>query len=343
VITTSNVSWLRKIGRFSVVAIKQRRSRIGGLVGYLAAALQIARRRRNGPHIDLVVTYDPLRSGLVGVFVARICCSKVFVEVNGDYGNIANYLEVENPLVRQFKRKLYVGTEKCVLRLSDGIKLLYASQLQNLGLRLKNQVVRAYPNIVNTREFRNIDDQKTILSVGFPMHVKGMDLLISAFLVSANSIPGWRLEIVGHYPNRDELLKMTKGHPQIAILPPVSHDKMPEIIGRCGIFVLASRTEAMGRVLVEAMAAGKARIGTRVGGIPTVIEHGHDGILVEPENVEDLQAAIIRLAKDKNLRGKLAYHGYLRAREEFMPEIWLSNTESHYLSVIEGCGEHSGR
>jgi glycosyltransferase involved in cell wall biosynthesis len=340
VITTSSSSWLRRIGRFSVVAVKQRPSRIGGLFYYLAVALQIARRPCNGPNVSLVVTYDPLRSGLVGVIIARVCRAKLLVEVNGDYGNIANYMEVENGLARRFKRQYYVGTEKFVLRRSDAIRLLYPSQLQSLGFKLKDQVVRAYPNIIHTSGFRNIDGENIILSVGFPMYVKGMDLLISAFLGIADKIPDWKLEILGYYPNQEELLRLTKNHPRISILRPVSHDEMPGIMGRCGIFVLASRTEAMGRVLVEAAAAGKARIGTRVGGIPTVIEHEKDGLLAESNDAEEIQRAILRLAKDKHLRQRLGHQAYLRAHRDFTPERWAANTESHYLTVI---GEHNTR
>jgi glycosyltransferase involved in cell wall biosynthesis len=335
VITTSYVPWLQKIGRFTVVSLKQRRGRLGGFVFYLGAAMQIARRFRNSTHVDLVVTYDPLRSGLVGWVLARVCRAKLLVEVNGDYGDIANYLEVENPVVRRFKRACYVGVEKFVLRRSDGIKLLYPSQLSSIELRLTHQVVRVYPNLVSTGAFRRAEDQKVILSVGFPMYVKGMDILIQAFLAITNEIPDWRLEILGYYPNQEELLRHTNHHPKISILRPVPHDKMPEIMGKCGIFVLASRTEAMGRVLVEAAATGKARIGMKVGGIPTVVEHEQDGLLVEPDGANALQTAILRLAKDKALRRRLGDQAYLRARREFTPENWAANAERHYMSLLE--------
>ena len=76
------------------------------------------------------------------------------------------------------------------------------------------------------------------------------------------------------------------------------------------IFVLPSLNEGMGRVLVEAMAAGKPLIASNVGGIPDLVEDGCNGLLVPPGDSGGLADAIMRLirnpdeAKKMGLRGK---------------------------------------
>jgi glycosyltransferase involved in cell wall biosynthesis len=90
----------------------------------------------------------------------------------------------------------------------------------------------------------------------------------------------------------------------------------------------------MGRVLLEAMAAGKPRIGSNVDGIPTVINDGVDGFLCEPESIEDLAEKLDRLMSDPILRSNLGAAGRLRAEKEFNHEIYMKNLVSFYNNVI---------
>ena len=112
--------------------------------------------------------------------------------------------------------------------------------------------------------------------------------------------------------------------------------EVPAVIGRCGIFVLPSRTEGMGRVLLEAMAAGKPRVGTRVGGIPTTIEDGFDGLLVPPNDPGALADALSKLIGSPALRRSLGEHGARRARTEFSGETYVRKLKSFYERVLAG-------
>ena len=61
-------------------------------------------------------------------------------------------------------------------------------------------------------------------------------------------------------------------------------DDIPEIMPLFDVFVLPSLNEGMGRVLVEAMAAGRPVVASRVGGIPDLVRHGETGLLVTPRD-----------------------------------------------------------
>ncbi|MCI0370917.1 MAG: glycosyltransferase family 4 protein [candidate division NC10 bacterium] len=90
-------------------------------------------------------------------------------------------------------------------------------------------------------------------------------------------------------------------------------DDIPRIVGALNVFVLPSANEGMGRVLVEAMAAGVPVIGTRVGGIPSVIADGECGLLVEAGDVAGLSGAIGKLLADGALAARMGAVGRRRA------------------------------
>jgi glycosyltransferase involved in cell wall biosynthesis len=80
------------------------------------------------------------------------------------------------------------------------------------------------------------------------------------------------------------------------------------------VLILASESESFGRVLVEAMGSGAPVIATRVGGIPEIVRHGQEGLLVPSGNSEQLAHAIKRLLKDQGLRMRLGQAAFRRAQ-----------------------------
>jgi len=78
--------------------------------------------------------------------------------------------------------------------------------------------------------------------------------------------------------------------------------------------LLPSRSEGFGRANLEAMAAGKPVVSTRVGGIPEVVSDGETGLLVPPGDRAALAGAIIRLGEDQDLRRQMGAAGRRRAK-----------------------------
>lgn len=81
------------------------------------------------------------------------------------------------------------------------------------------------------------------------------------------------------------------------------------------IFVLPSLEERQGKVLLEAMACSIPVVASRVGGIPSVVDHGVNGLLCNPKNVEDIAQKIIEVGLDSNLRKRLIRNGYTYAKQ----------------------------
>ena len=147
------------------------------------------------------------------------------------------------------------------------------------------------------------------LFIGYPWHLKGVDVLIRAFQRVADRHPTWRLRILGHCPDRAPWEALRAGHPRIEFLKAMKHDRAMELLGRCAVFVLPSRTEAMGRVIVEAMAAGKPVIASAVDGIPHYVRDGDTGLLFASESVDELADRLDRLMSDPAYAAALAARG----------------------------------
>jgi len=337
VLTSALEAETGQMSDFEVVAIAMPNSRLTHGARYLR---QIEVFKRNAAHedrIELIVAYDPLLCGLVGLAASRTLGVPLVVEVNGDFDEAANYIKAGRGRISQRARRLRnAWTARRVLRHADGIKLLYQGQLENLGFTPHDQAVAVFPDFTATDMFVDLGERPEILLTGYPYHVKGVDILLDAFLRISPKHPDWTLRILGFYPDKSCFPSEALSHPRIELLDPVAHSEVPAVIGRCGIFVLPSRTEGMGRVLLEAMAAGKPRVGTRVGGIPTTIEDGFDGLLVPPNDPGALADALSKLIGSPALRRSLGEHGARRARTEFSGETDVRKHKSFYERVLAG-------
>lgn len=285
--------------------------------------------------IKIVSTYDPLFTGIIGVCLARILGAKLCIEVNGVYTSRAQLQDITGKLRAKIKRVLYQIATQLTLRNADGIRLLFSDQITWFDNSVKNKIIKTFPCYVPVKRFTFIREDKEILFVGFPFKLKGVDILIQAFKSIAHKYPDWKLKILGWYPNATELKNAIDYHKQIYHHPPVSYIEMPNHIGSCAILVLPSRSEAMGRVLVEAMAAGKPVIGSNVDGIPTVIDDGLNGFLFESENIYDLANKLTILMDDQSLRQRFGAAGRMRANMQFGEQVYLENIVSFYSSVLE--------
>jgi len=94
-----------------------------------------------------------------------------------------------------------------------------------------------------------------------------------------------------------------------------------EMLAALDIFVLPSREEGFGSVLIEAMNARAAIVATRAGGIPDAVTDGDNGLLVPPGDPEELAAAQLRLIEDKGLRERLVESGLRRRLDLSSPRM----------------------
>ncbi len=110
-----------------------------------------------------------------------------------------------------------------------------------------------------------------------------------------------------------------------------SDAQMAEVYSCADVYVHAARGEVFGLTVAEAMACGVPVVGTRVGGIPELIEDGRTGILTEPGDPSSLARAVRRLQEDPGLRRQMGSAGAQRARELFS----AGRMVQQYLALYE--------
>jgi L-malate glycosyltransferase len=162
---------------------------------------------------------------------------------------------------------------------------------------------------------------------------KAIDVLIRAFAIVHASHPSLRLVIVGDGPLRAELSHLAHSlglAEHIDLLGPKRAADVIELLKSAKLFVLPSRFETFGIVILEAMACQKPLVTTTAGGIPEIVQNKLNGILVEPDDPKALAQAINEVLADDILQMRLAANGLKTAREQFN----FTRTAASYEAVF---------
>jgi glycosyltransferase involved in cell wall biosynthesis len=147
-----------------------------------------------------------------------------------------------------------------------------------------------------------------IVGMGRLDQQKGFDLLLRAFAEVAANHPQWRLKILGDGPLKEQLAAqaLALGLSDRVEFAGALSDPF-SVLRVADLFVFSSRYEGFGNALCEAMACGLASISFDCPSGPAdIIRHDVDGLLVSPENVPELAAAMARLMGDPQERSRLA-------------------------------------
>ncbi len=143
---------------------------------------------------------------------------------------------------------------------------------------------------------------RTVVCVCRLTYQKGVDVLLRAWNLVHAQAPAARLIIVGNGPLRRELEHLAEA---LGVASTVEftglQSDVPAQLQRAGVAVLASRFEGMPNAVLEAMACGLACVATRVSGSEELIQHGVNGLLVEPEDDQGLGQALLSLLQDPAL------------------------------------------
>jgi glycosyltransferase involved in cell wall biosynthesis len=174
-----------------------------------------------------------------------------------------------------------------------------------------DQVSVAMPGVELVRPSRGSrDGTVALLSVGAVVPRKGYDLLVAALAEMPELL--WRLTIVGDRDRApataaqlEAAIAAAKLDGRVTLAGAVSSEELTAFYASADLFVLPSRHEGYGMAFAEAIAHGVPVIGTRAGAIPDTVPDG-TGILVPPDDIAALAAALRTLIGDARARGHLA-------------------------------------
>jgi glycosyltransferase involved in cell wall biosynthesis len=182
-------------------------------------------------------------------------------------------------------------------------------------------------------------DSLVIGYVGWLIPIKGVTYLVSAMAKVAERYPKSLLVLVGKGDDKgEEETKLKEQVENLGLADKVLflgwRSDVDEIMGSFDIFVLPSLNEGMGRVLVEAMAAGLPIVASRVGGIPDLVKNGKNGLLVPPEDASALEKAITVLLKDKSQRKGMGEAGEKMCRP-YSAEAMVEKIDDLYRELLK--------
>jgi len=302
---------------------------VDGPAFFAALPLRIARELRSfRPHAVLAQGAHETAAALAARKLARVDTA-VIADLHGDwraptrlYGS--RLRGALNPVA---DRVALSG-----LRHADGIRTVtgYTTSLvRGLGLDPADE----FPAYMDFDSFLQsaplpLPEVPSVLFVGVLERYKNVDGLAAAWRVVAARVPDARLRLVGDGTLRPVVEQLLRDLPDRTSWDArLSPAEVSRALDDATALVLPSRSEGMGRVVVEAFCRARPVVGARVGGIPDLVEDGQNGLLVEPGDTQALADALVRILADRGLAERVAAGAHASAA------FWTSSPEEFAARV----------
>ncbi len=181
------------------------------------------------------------------------------------------------------------------------------------------------------RKLKIPSGNKILLYVGRLGKEKSVDTLLHSFATIHKSNPETTLVLVGNGTQKQHLINLSK---QLGInksthfLGEVDYKKIPSIFHSADLFVFASKTETLGKVILEAMAAGLPVVTLNIPPFNELIKNKSEGLLVR-SNIKSFASAVTQLLNDGELRKNMGENSRLKATE-FSIDRAIAKIESIY-------------
>ncbi len=251
-------------------------------------------------------------------------------------------------LKRKYKDriKLYLHSHGTDIRLLTGVPLVYSflkpavkmSERWTVVSNFLKQLVTAKDKTIDNKievvplpndegvfypDDNTVEDPNLLVAVSRLTVQKRLDVLLKAVKIVSEKHPAIKLGIYGAGPEKLNLKKLIDEfglEGRVKIHRPVDQKDLRQVYNKAAAVILNSVDEGFGLALTEAMLCETAVIGTRSGGIVDIIDDKETGLLVEPDDPDQLAEAILQIVKDESLRRRLAEAGYEKAAEHFSSE-----------------------
>lgn len=283
--------------------------------------------------IDIVNIHYPLGSGVYFTLLRKLLRFKLVVSVHG-----TDLLPKGIPMDR-YSKPLQILINSADWLVAPSRSMLDAVLTKFPTLKTKASAIH---NAVDMTEFEldepgEIQRGQHILCIALHHPRKAIDVLIKAFKIFSQNHTGVELWLAGDGPVTDQLkdlahqLGLTE---QVKFLGGQDRPGVRKLLRQCSFLVLPSRDEPFGIAILEAFASRKPVVASAVGGIPEIIEDGKNGILVEPENPQDLCDAMTTVWNDRDVAERLATAGYVTVKQHFQWETAAARYEATFMKLL---------
>jgi glycosyltransferase involved in cell wall biosynthesis len=192
----------------------------------------------------------------------------------------------------------------------------------------------------STRRRLGFEEEHVVVAgVGRLVSVKGFAYLVDAHAAALATMPQLRLLLVGEGDARPDLearIRALGVSDSVVLTGAAERREMPGYLAAADVVSVPSihyggYVDGLPNVVLEAMAAGKPVVGSRVGGIPEVVRDDENGLLVPEQDADALARAIVALARDPALRARLGASG----RAEIVAERGWDAVGRRFVDVYE--------
>jgi len=280
--------------------------------------------------VDLVHTHG-YKADLYGYLAAWRCHKAVVATCHNWVGGTAA-LGIYNQLDRMVLKKF-----NALAAVSDTV----AQRLRAFGVSAEK--IKTIANGIDVKVFERAEPQpllraegSTVVGVVARLDLqKGFEYLLRATRELCQMFPGLKMVIVGEGPDRDAIEEMIEQYGlRSNVILAGQQSNMPGVYAAMDIFVLPSLNEGLPMTILEAMAASKPVIATRVGAIPSVIKDGENGLLVAPKDSEGLRNAIASLLSDPERRRRLGDQAHTWVSQNYTSEAMALKYRDMYEEVL---------
>jgi glycosyltransferase involved in cell wall biosynthesis len=317
------------------------------------------------PRLDLIHLHTGKRLGGIGRLVARRRGLPYVISLHGGVYDVPAAEEARRVTRTRGSLEwgkalgLWVGSRR-VLDDAAAILCVGAEEQARVQARHPRARVALLPNGVDAARFAQGDGEAfrrahdiprgapLILTVGRVDPQKNQALALRALHALRDAHPSARLLLVGHvsapaYQAKIQALAAELGVAgRVTLLPglPAAGQALVDAFHAADVFLLPSTHEPFGIVLLEAWAAGLPVVASRVGGVPSFVEHGRDGLLFEPDDLGGATRALAALLADGPRARALAEAGRAKARERYGWDVISRQLIALYEEVL---GAHPRR
>jgi glycosyltransferase involved in cell wall biosynthesis len=194
---------------------------------------------------------------------------------------------------------------------------------------------------IRQQHFRANSSHFLIGLIGRINRLKGHSLLLAAFEDISEKHPNAQLCFVGSAPpNQEFYLTNLQDEVQNSKVANKVHfidfqDQIFSILESLDLVVVPStEPESFGLIVVEAMLAKKAVIGSNIGGISTIIDHNETGLLFEPNNKNELAAALTNMIENRDAKQQIETRAYHKAMEVYSTNSMYQKFNQLYNTLL---------
>ena len=303
--------------------------RLDGLAFYALLPFRVARELRAfRPDAVLAQGGQETALALLGRRLARVP-ARVIADVHGDP---AAPTRLYGSPLRKALSPLADALARRGLRKADGVRTISA-YTSGVVRELGAEPTATFAAFMDLEPFlatepEPLPERPTALFVGVLERYKAVDVLSEAWRLAAPRVPDAALRLVGRGTLREAAERLVVGGDgRVRWDESLPTPEVARALDQATVLVLPSRSEGLGRVVVEAFCRGRAVVGSRVGGIPDLVTDGETGLLVPPEDAVALADALVRALSDRSLAERLG----AAARRAVEP--WLATPEEYARQI----------